>query len=398
MPSVRPAAGALSHRALAGVCLILLAAGAGTGPPSAATAGDHPVSPVTASLVWEVPGETADYLLGGLLVAAAFGPGGDVYVVDYDSKDCKVFAGGDGRWQRTLGRAGDGPGEVRDARGLVLTDDGRLGLLQIFPATMVWLDARTGDPAGRTSWRQDPQASGGFVAMPYLVPHPDGWLAYVSAMAMRDGQAQERHWIAPAHPDGSFGAPVFHQEVAQPQPDARGRHDERDFYDIWAGRWAPDGRGGVWVAPERDRYRLVRHDADGAVVAEITREVAPRRRTPARLAVAEERAARKSPRGAPVDVHPTAPVVRGLRLAGDGRLWVDRDLAGQSPAPGTITWTDVYAADGTLVTQRRITGPFDPATDHQWRWLDDRHLLVLRATGGGEITLRLLRLAAAPGA
>jgi hypothetical protein len=50
------------------------------------------------------------------------------------------------------------------------------------------------------------------------------------------------------------------------------------------------------------------------------------------------------------------------------------------------------------VTQRRVTGPFDPATDHQWRWLDDRHLLVLRATGGGEITLRLLRLAAAPGA
>jgi len=347
---------------------------------------------VAAQLVWETPGETADYFLGGLLVAAAWGPGGDLFLVDYANKDCKVFAGADGRWLRTLGRAGDGPGENRDARGLLLTHDGKVGLLQIFPATVVWLDARDGTPAGRVTWRTDPAAAGGFVGLPHLVQHPGGWLAYVTAMAMRDGRARERHWIAPAHADGTFGAPVYHREVSQPEPDARGRVDEGDFYDVWAARWAPDGRGGVWVAATRDAYRIDRYDAAGQPTGSIERPYEPVVRDAVGREAALARMARKRHARSEVAVRDEAPVVRGLRLSEAGELWVDLDLGGSGPAPGTVTWTDVWSEDGRWLCQRRVTGPFDASLD-QWLWLDDAHLLVLRGDAGGEVALRLLRLA-----
>ncbi len=366
------------------ILVMLLALGPAVADPPA-------VHRVAATLVWETPGETADYLLGGLLVAAARGPDGALYVADYESKDCKVFAAADGRWLRTLGREGSGPGESRDVRGLVLADDGRVGLLQIFPATLVWLDASDGTPAGRTTWREDPAGSGGFVGLPYLASSPGGWLGYVTAMSMQDGRVQERHWIAPAHPDGTFGPPLFQLDVAQPEPDARGRHDEGDYYDIWAARWAPDGQGGVWVAASRDDYRIDHHDASGAVIGSVTREYRPVDRDQLGREQALARMVRKNKGRDQVRLRPTAPVVRGLRLGAHDRLRVDLDLGGAGPEPGTITWTDVFDREGRWLHQLQVTGPFDAASD-QWRWLDDHFLLVLRSTDQGEVSLRLLRV------
>jgi hypothetical protein len=367
---------------------LLLVAGA-----CALAAGGAVAAPreTVAEVVWDVPGESDDFLLGGLLVAAAWGPDGDLLVLDYANRDCKVFAAADGAWLRTLGREGEGPGESRDARGLVVGDDGRIGLLQMFPATVVWLDGRDGSPAGRTRWREAPDASGGFVGLAHLAVDGARWFGYVTAMKMRDGKVLERHWIVPVLGDGTFGEPLYRRDVAQPEPDAAGRFDEGEYHDVWAGRWTPDGHGGVWVAAERDAYVVQRLGPGGEVVAEIRRDEAgfPRDQLGRDQALARMVRKRKDPHE--VRVRDAAPLVRRLRRDDSGRLWVDRDLGGHGPAPGTIAVTDVFAADGTWQTQLRVTGPFDAATD-QSLWVDDTHLLVMRAERSGEVRLRLLRL------
>ncbi len=346
------------------------------------------VHDITCELVWEAPGETADYLLGGLLVDAGFDHDGNLCVVDYRNKDLKVFDR-QGRYLRTLGRAGDGPGESRDARRLLLAEDGRLGLLQVFPAAVVWLRG-DGTPGGKQTITGSPDGSGGFVAVTHAVQHGATILAYATSMAMLGGEVHERHWIAPLQADGSLGAPLFKLAVEQPARDAQNRVDEGDYYDLWAARWAPDGCGGVWLAPERDRYTLVRHGADGEVVTTVTRRYTPPRRDDLGRRQALEHLGRKRLTAEEVKLRDHGPVVRSLRLSEAGSLWVDLDLGGRGPAPGTIAWIDVVDADGRHEAQLRLSGPYDPETD-QWRFVDDTHVLVLHAGSEEEIVLRLLR-------
>lgn len=339
-------------------------------------------------LVWEAPGETEDYLFGGLLIDAGWDHQGNLCIVDYRNKDLKVFSA-DGRYLRTLGRAGDGPGESRDARRLLLADDGRLGLLQVFPASVVWLHP-DGAPGGKLSVKNTHGDQGGFVAVTHAVQQGSSILAYATMMAMTAGRINEQHWIAPLNPDGTLGRPLFEMAVDQPERDARNRVDEGDYYDVWAARWAPDGRGGVWVAAERDQYLLTRFDASGVAVQtlhlpydQIARDELGRRQ-------ALEHLGRKRLAADEVKLRDHAPVVRSLRLSDTGDLWVDLDLGGRGPGPQTIAWVDVIDPSGEYRHQFRLHGPYDPETD-QWRWVDDEHLLVLHAGSEDEVSLRLLR-------
>lgn len=382
---------------LIAACLVAIALVA-CGRPCAAENDPLPAGFVeaTCELVWEVPGETDAYLLGGLLVDAGWDQDGNLCVVDYRNKDLKVFSR-DGRYLRTLGRAGEGPGESRDARRLLLAADGRRGLLQVFPATVVWLHA-DGSPAGRTVIQNTLSDQGGFVAVTHAVQNGPEILAYATVMAMIAGSIHEQHWIAPLLPDGGLGRPLYTRTVEQPARDQRNRVDEGDYYDVWAARWAPDGHGGVWLAPERDRYLLLRHDRDGAPSQTVTRPYTPRRRDDLGRRLAAEHMGRKRLAADEVKLRDQAPIVRSLRLSDAGHLWVDLDLGGRGPEPGTIAWIDVIDADGdgdgngddVWRPQIRLRGPVDPDID-QWRWVDDRHLLVLRAGGEDQVSLRLLR-------
>jgi hypothetical protein len=355
----------------------------------AVRAQDVPVHEVACETVWEVPGETADYLLGGLLVAAGWDREGRLCVVDYKNKDLKVFAA-DGRYLRTLGREGEGPGESRDARGLLLADDGRVGLIQMFPACVVWLQP-DGDPGGKLTMENTLGARGGYVGMPHTVQYPGGVMAYMTVMALEQGGITENHWIAPANLDGTFGTPVWHRVHQEPPRDGQGRLDESDLYFVWAARWAPDGRGGVWVAAERDRYRIAHYGHDGTRLPDFGRDdyALVRRDDLGRQQALEQLTRRRYARDEVV-LRDTAPVVARLRLADTGNLWVDLDLGGRGHAEGTIAHIDVYDPEGLRLRQLAIRGEFDPEVD-QRLFVDDRHLVVLHADRD-EVTLRLLRL------
>jgi hypothetical protein len=343
---------------------------------------------VFCDLVWEIPGETEDYLLGGLLVDADWDRDGNLCVVDYNNKNLKIF-GPDGRFLRTIGRAGEGPGESRDARRLLMAGDGRLGLLQVFPASVVWLHP-DGTPGGRITVQNKIVEQGGFVATPHAVQRGSMILVYASSMSMIDGRISERHWIAPLQPDGTIEQALFSRTVQQPERDARNRVDEGDYYDLWAARWAPDGNGGVWLAPERDRYLLMRHDRDGAVRQTVTRPYNPVVRDDLGRRLVLEQLSRKRLSFDEINLRDHAPVVRSLRLSDTGRLWIDLDLGGRGPRPGTIAWLDVLDRDGSWLPQIRLHGPYDPETD-QWCFVDDKHVLVLHSREDGEVRLRLLR-------
>ena len=109
--------------------------------------------------IWEQPTEDADYLVGRM-THAVLDTAGHLCIVEYQQK-CLFLFDLEGNWLRTLGREGDGPGELRDARQVFL-QDGRFGLLQAFPGSMVWLNA-DGTPHGKILFGRAIGAEGAFV-------------------------------------------------------------------------------------------------------------------------------------------------------------------------------------------------------------------------------------------
>jgi len=372
-------------RLMLGACLLFFVA-----PPSLAdNTGPVPYLDIECHTAWTVPGATDDYLLGGLLVDARWDRDGNLCFVDYKNKDLKVFSR-EGEYQRTLGREGEGPGESLDARRMLMADDGRVGLLQVFPARIVWLRP-DGNPGGKLTMENTLGSSGGYVAMPHAVQYHDGIMAYVSVVALTAAGFTEDHWIAPANLDGTFSAPIYHRSLTEPTRNDQDHLDETDLYAIWAARWAPDGRGGAWVATERDEYVIAHHADDGSIQATIERAYSPVQRDSLGRQRALEQLTRKRYNRSEIDLRDTAPVVSRLRLADNGNLWVELDLGGHGPRPGVIAYIDEFAPDGTWLRQLRLHGDYDPEVD-RFLMVDDRHLVVLHAGEDEEMELRLMRL------
>lgn len=134
----------------------------------------------------------------------------------------------------------------------------------------------------------------------------------------------------------------------------------------------------------------MRHAPGGEIVQSLERPYQPPRRDELGKRQTLEHLGRKRLTADEVKLRDRPPVVRSLRLSDTGQLWVDLDLGGRGPAPGTIAWIDVVDQNGDWQQQLRLHGPFDPQTD-QWRFVDDEHLLVLHASSEDEVSLRLLR-------
>ena len=106
--------------------------------------------------LWYADSEGEEYLFG-LIVDAAADHNGNIYLLDRQLADVKVFSAG-GQYLKTLSRLGEGPGETQQPRGLTISDDGLIGIFQDFPPKYVRVD-QTGQPV--ESVQLDLHGSGG---------------------------------------------------------------------------------------------------------------------------------------------------------------------------------------------------------------------------------------------
>jgi hypothetical protein len=359
-------------RGLTGLMATLLVATAYAGPFTI-DLGDESAKghrDVVFATVWSRPAEDEDFLLARVTDAAIDGDG-NICVVDYQQKDLKIFDG-QGNWLRTLGGEGEGPGECSDARRLFLGPDGRYGILQAFPACIVWLQAN-GDPAGRVrlgDLEAEPQA---MYAAAHAVQAGQDIYVWVRRAVFDGGEPEELEWIATVAADGQLGSALYQPPE---QASARTEHgiDEGRVYDIWMRRWTPDGQGGVWVAPERNRYLLQHWNGAGELVMECRRDYEPVQRNEEARADIVTWFLRRGWSTGQIEVGRTAPVFNALRLGDDGNLWASLDQGGHDPTGDLILVFDVISPDGRWLEQLRLRGE---AADQGTRLLDDHTILIL---------------------
>jgi hypothetical protein len=157
-----------------------------------------------------------------------------------------------------------------------------------------------------------------------------------------------------------------------------------------------DGRGRVYIAPDREAYRVEVYEPDGRLHHVIERDYPEHRRTPDEL---EEwrRLFAASMRNVPfemqIDLCPTAApidwIIGGLWAREDGRLWVRTSRSAVDQPPGVMLTYDVFAPDGRFVEQVRVACPGDGQEDALFFAGPDRVILVtgfmdaVRAMFGG---------------
>lgn len=307
--------------------------------------------------------------LFGQVSAVSLGGEGDIYVLDGQASEVRVF-GPDGTYRRTLGRLGQGPGELNRPAGMALDSQDRLWIMNWGNARYTAFDASTGELDRET------RRLASFAAFPWPGRF-DGLDRLVDVGLDRNGNP------AILRTDTAF-VPVDTLRLprAAEEDQITFRRDGMmvmSAVEPFAPRpaWAPRPDGGI-VIGEGAEYRLHRlgFDGDTTMTVELQRDpvqVSEAERDSAMAAWAEMA---EETRGATPDRQPrvreTKPAHGALFVDDRDRIWVHPNRAGGGPA-----W-DVFGEDGRFLGQVAVPVPPGFVTPSV---RDDRLALVTQVDG-----------------
>jgi len=332
---------------------------------------------------WRAGGEGSDVLLG-LVTEAQSDTEGNVYVLDRQLSQAHVF-GPDGSLVRTLGREGDGPGELRFPTNLILLPDGRVGVSRVMPGSIVLL-ARDGTPAGMIHIGE----TGTSAPMQFLdeVLCEANRLVVSGRSVHRNAGGVERElYVGILDLSGKEQTRLMSKRGSDPIMSRK--YVERDEHWVSRGGMAADRDGRVYLAQERDRYAISVYSPEGKLERVIERECHPRKRT------AEEKAQVGSGMVAIVNgervrfeivAEDYPPRIQGMNAMRNGELWVVGAPETDALPAGILQVYDVFNPGGEFTRQVQLAGPGDPDGDRVVLLGPDRVLVV---KGSAEATRAL---------
>ena len=340
----------------------------------------EPPSRRTADLLeqWRVGGEDDQDILLGLVQTGVLGPDGKVYLLDRQLSQVLVIAP-DGELVATLGRQGEGPGELNRPHGLFLLEDGRLGVIQGFPGRVTLLNP-DGDPGGEISIGGEASEGGfNFVRDIRLA---QGKLVGQKGRGTFDMETQKSRTVntlSVLDLDGNELVEVVRHE--QENDLARRTFDEEaNFSEL--DQWAVGIDGLLYTVPERGAYAINVRNLDGELQGTLRRKFSPRKRgekdkkelTDGMVVIVGGRRQEIESKALDFD-----PAIMGLNVAPDGRLFVTNCFDRPEELPAGIGASyDVISPDGTFIEELDLRVPdFDPDLDRM-AFLDGKHFLHLR--------------------
>ena len=327
--------------------------------------------------VWRAGGEDDEFFFGRIADVAC-DQTGHTYLLDYQQQETYVFSPA-GKFLGVRGGRGEGPGETTMASKLLMGPD-RLGLMNRYPAEIVWLDLK-GDPAGSVAplYEDNPEAILG-CWWAQLCAGRIFWAVTVSTFA-ESGVFSTNH-IVECDPTGVIKSIFLAlDEDAYIKGSQDGTVNEGRYFNPLEGRWDVDRHGRVWVAPNRDRYLLQVLDSQGQVIMEIGRQYESPVRSPEqirKIKLGIEDRWKNS--GAPIIVGQHPPCIEKVWIMenrwGD-EVWIESGASGHDLPPGVMVRYDLFDLEGNFTHQVDIVGDGDPLFD-RWYLAGEDHLIMVR--------------------
>ncbi|HSG08933.1 MAG TPA: hypothetical protein VLA36_11290 [Longimicrobiales bacterium] len=351
-------------------------------------AGDTAVVRTESGSVWGVPARLVpevsigelegdlNYLFGRVR-SIGVAPDGTVYVVDGQGPDLRSFTP-DGRYRRTLGRPGEGPGELKSPDGgLAVLSDGRV-LVRDPGNARIQVYAPSGDALETWSIR------GGFNTSEALFRDRED---NVYTQILVDAEADVRDWViglVRIAPDGTPGDTLVPPKSGFEDPHVEARDPDGHGASINSVPFAPSEEttlhpGGYFIQGVSTEYRFaLRRPGDPLIIERVATPVPV---TAGEKSEDEFRVTRSMRQTQPnwrwngPAIPDEKPAFSGILAGRDGRIWVrvprpgvegeDLDYDPKDPDAVPDRWTepvafDVFEEDGTYLGQVDAPQGFSP--------------------------------------
>ena len=314
---------------------------------------------------WRVGGEDDEDILFGLIPRACSDADGNVYVLDSQLNQVLVF-NPDGEMVRTLFREGEGPGEIRQPRDMMVLGNGRIGVVQEFPGVVIFVE-KDGTPAGRVK----------------IGGTEGGIFSLTGCDAAGDHVIMSGNDQSPGDSPGTSNRQYFLSHFNDKGVETQRYCESLGVYDFQAFKFserehtppfwftfAAGSDGRTCVAPDRDQYSIHVFSPDGKLDMIIEREYQPIDRSDQEYAETRaiyETALTSLPVDYTLTVERRASAVaflqRGLRIRDDGTIWALSGRGIRNLPAGVLAVFDVFDRKGSFIKQVEIQGPGDPLKD-----------------------------------
>jgi len=312
----------------------------------------------------------ADEEFFGVVANAILAENGDSYFLDEQLCEVRVFDAS-GEYQRTFGREGEGPGEFRMARDLLLLPNGSVGVIygQQTRLASYGLDGTIGPdisltPEGtRFAFMMGAQSRGGqMVLQQHSSTIKDNEMTSTMSMLGMDSEGNVTHTYSETSNTSKMNGPNISISISS---------------DDMANAWVLLEDGSLAINESGDEYRIDILDSEGELLRTITREYEPLARSKDEInRIKAERRERAERDGGRIDDEPIDEfydVILDLHVGPDGQLWVmtGRGRFGEGVAENTLGTFDVFDADGRFERQVSIDVPYMGGSD-EFEFLGDR--------------------------
>ncbi|MBU1948511.1 MAG: hypothetical protein KJ927_07365 [Candidatus Eisenbacteria bacterium] len=324
--------------------------------------------------VWRVGGEDSEILMGVIADALAR-PNGEILLLDQQLCQVLVYSA-EGAYLRTLGREGDGPGEVRLPRQILWTGDEALGFVHRAPGRVTRIDME-GTPLPSFELKTE---DGGVPGMMQLnrAYAGDGFVVINGSEWKNEDDARQQYDFLGIFDENGVPRRRLMTETSGFNFTDRS-YDETNDNTLGTSCWAVDQEGFVYYAPERDRYEIDVLDAVGNPVRTIERDYERNRRTSERK---EELA-----KGYSMSINGEAvqltthfldfdPVINWIRIDEQGRLLVSHSRSRLDLPDGIIETWDVFDREGRFQYVLQLAGEMNKDQDRLIPLVDGRFVLL----------------------
>lgn len=297
--------------------------------------------------IWRIGGEEDEDNLLGVIDKVIADDAGNLYLLDIQLTEVQVFSP-EGEYLRSLGRPGEGPGEIRRATDVVFLPDGTLGLVQGFPGKIVQVDLE-GLPAGEFRPGGEDPADGGFLALRGAASVGGRLVLSGTRITRGDNTRTATNFISLFAMDQTDNVTIA--EMTSEREFRGGEISEKDDFFPHRGGWAlgPDGR--VYLAPQRNNFRIEVYGPAGGLERAFSRKYQSWKRTGQELEKARESMIpfrRRNRRPPNVVVEPTERDILDMRVALDGMVWVLPSRGIKDQPEGIHSTWDLFDAEGVF--------------------------------------------------
>lgn len=287
--------------------------------------------------LWRI-GEDDEGVVFGAIGGMVADTEGRLYVADLQARQVSVFAP-DGEFLRNLGREGEGPGEFREPRGLVVLPGGFVGIIREQPPAILRFRASDGEFVDNVHLKEDPAHP--FQHLRTVVCRGKTFVVYASDFRASPQGMNRVARLMRFNDAGEFLSECdtlgFEFRFANPVT--------REHYDIM---WQVGLDERVYVNRGRE-YGFDVHGLDCNVERVIAREYQRLKRPTAEVDSIREFYQRVGNIGnAKLEIFEHARDIAWFSVDDDGRLWVLSSRGRVDLPADSLGFFDVYDAQGRL--------------------------------------------------